>query len=65
VLLVDVENSDVLHTLVNVGHVTSLTWISKFPEKAEEMPESSEGKKGCFEDKSTQFLPKLPSLNKR
>ncbi|ELU05336.1 hypothetical protein CAPTEDRAFT_103123 [Capitella teleta] len=61
VLLCNVEDSSVLHTLEIHADVTSLSWDSEDPV---EQPAGENEPRDCFQDLSSHFLPKLPPFSK-
>ncbi|XP_045626150.1 anaphase-promoting complex subunit 4 [Procambarus clarkii] len=57
VILVDIEDSSLVHKLNANAEVTALNWAVHVPEEASK-------KETLFEDSSEMFLPPLPSLSK-
>ncbi|XP_076313209.1 anaphase-promoting complex subunit 4 [Tachypleus tridentatus] len=56
VLLCDVENSDVLHKIDVASSISCMSWVQKHEQHKREHL--------CYIDRSSQYLPKLPSLTK-
>lgn len=60
IVLCDVENADILHTIEIRASITAMTWVAKFTSDATK----SDNEIYFYEDLSHHFLSKLPSLSK-